>query len=163
MRYMTNRRGARRRAWAMSAGVLASALATVAATRALRSEPARRPPATAAARPPARQPGVKHTWLTKSDVTGLPGREANVWIADFDPGYVVARHTHPGDTFIYVQAGALVVEVEGAPPRTVRAGQAVQELAGTRHTARNASATAPARLVLFQVTPKGKAPVVPVP
>jgi quercetin dioxygenase-like cupin family protein len=144
----------------MSAGVLASALATLAATRALRSAPERQ---AATARPPARPPGVKHTWLTKSDVTGLPGREANVWIADFDPGYVVARHTHPGDTFIYVQAGALVVEVEGAPPRTVRAGQAVQELAGTRHTARNASATAPARLVLFQVTPKGKAPVVPVP
>jgi quercetin dioxygenase-like cupin family protein len=56
---------------------------------------------------------------------------------------------------VYVLEGSVVLEMDGMPPRTVAAGEGFAELPGMAHNFRNASTTAPARAVGFQIVPKG--------
>jgi hypothetical protein len=49
----------------------------------------------------------------------------------------------------------VILEMDGHPPRTFRAGEAFAELPGMVHNFRNASASDPAKALGFQVAPKG--------
>lgn len=66
-------------------------------------------------------------------------------------GYVYHAHT-----FVYVLDGAITLEELGKSPVTYRAGQAFHELPMKLHDARNASATAPVRILVFQAPEKGQ-------
>jgi len=76
-------------------------------------------------------------------------------VADIPPGAAAGRHIHPTPRFVYVLEGSVVLEVDGKPPITFMAGQGFAEAPGVAHNFRNASATAPAKALGFQVVPKG--------
>src|ERR671915_1011305 len=83
----------------------------------------------------AQQPGIKRTDVLRHDI-GVPGREVIQVRVDFDPGVAFGRHSHPGEEIAYVLEGTLEYEVEGRPPMTLKAGEALFIPAGAVHAAK---------------------------
>lgn len=109
---------------------------------------------------PAPQTGFKRTLLQQSDLSA-PGREVVQALAEFQPGAQSGRHTHPGEEVAYVLEGALVLEIQGKPPVTKKAGEVFLIPPGTAHNARN-SANAVAKVVATYFIEKGKPVATPV-
>jgi quercetin dioxygenase-like cupin family protein len=76
---------------------------------------------------------------------------------EYPPGAATAAHHHDGAIFAYVAAGAVITALDDGPEQRFAAGQAWYERPGQIHrVARNASATEPAKLVVFFLTAPGK-------
>ena len=108
----------------------------------------------------AQQPGFTRALLQKADLS-TPGREAVQVRAEFDPGAVAGRHTHPGEEFTYILEGTLVLEVEGRAPVTLNAGDYFYVPAGVVHDGRNIGTTK-ARVLATYIVEKGKPLATPV-
>jgi quercetin dioxygenase-like cupin family protein len=93
--------------------------------------------------------------LMRADITGVEGRDGIVYVADFAPGAIGGRHTHWGDEFAYVLEGTIVLEREGMEPMTLGPGDVVHLSQGLAHAAKTGSGE-PAKVLVFQVTEKGK-------
>ena len=104
----------------------------------------------------AEQKPFKRTVLLKTDLTKIAGTEAVVLTVEGAPGVVVKKHYHPGDEFIHVLEGSLILEVEGKAPATVNAGQVHHIPAMAVHSAKNPSTTAPFKTLTFGVFDKGQ-------
>ena len=110
--------------------------------------------AAAAAALAAQQPTVTRTVLQRADIS-VPGREVVTAKAELPIGGSTGRHTHPGEEISYVLEGTLTVDVEGAPTRTLKAGDAFLVPAGKIH---NGTATGGAKAVVIAsyIVEKGK-------
>ena len=104
----------------------------------------------------AQQPPIKRTEVLKIDLAGMEGKEAHMWIAEVAPGGATGKHSHPTPRFVYVMEGSVILEVEGKPPQTFKAGEGFQEMPDTVHNFRNASTTKPAKALGFQIAGKGQ-------
>ena len=101
----------------------------------------------------AQQPAITRTVLQQLDISA-PGREVVTVKVDFPMGASPGRHTHPGEEVTYVLDGTLQLEIDGAPPKTVKAGEAFFIPAGKIH---NAVATGgKATLLVNYIVEKGK-------
>ena len=109
----------------------------------------------------AAQPGITRTDLQRHDL-GVPGREVIQVRVDIAPGVAFGKHSHPGEEIVYVIEGALVYEVEGKPPVTLRAGEVLFIPAGAIHAAKNVGRINGAELATY-VVEKGKPLVVMTP
>ena len=99
----------------------------------------------------AQQPGTTtRTDLQRHDLSA-PGREAIQTIVGFDQGVAAPRHSHPGEEIIYVLEGTLEYQVEGQPPKTLKAGDVLFIPAGTIHSARNVGTGHAAELATYIV------------
>jgi quercetin dioxygenase-like cupin family protein len=104
--------------------------------------------------------GTATTLMTR-ELPDFPGKEGMVEVVDFGPGEVSQPHRHNADLFVYVLEGSVVTQVEGQAPITVNAGGVFYESPTDIHTvSRNASATQPAKLLVFYVKVKGAPPTV---
>jgi quercetin dioxygenase-like cupin family protein len=99
-------------------------------------------------------PGLWRTQLQEHDLSA-PGREVVQQRVDIGPEAPVVRHTHPGEEIIYILEGSLVYELEGQPPKTFSAGEALTVPAGVVHSVRNAAGGNAAELATY-VVEKGK-------
>jgi quercetin dioxygenase-like cupin family protein len=73
------------------------------------------------------------------------------------PGASGSRHRHPGPTFVYVLEGAVEIELEGAPAKAYRAGEAFYEDPQQLHiSTKNGSKAEPARILVYHLTHKGE-------
>jgi quercetin dioxygenase-like cupin family protein len=99
--------------------------------------------------------------LSKTDLAGIEGREAVVLTVEGAPGLVGEKHYHPGDEFIYVLAGALIIEVEGKEPVTLKAGEAFHIPAKAVHRGKNTSPRAPFKVLTFGAFEKGQPDTTP--
>jgi quercetin dioxygenase-like cupin family protein len=106
----------------------------------------------------AQQTGIKRTDVQRHDLS-VPGREVIQVRVDFAPGAAFGRHSHPGEEIAYVLEGTLEYEVEGKPPVTLKAGEALFIPAGTIHAAKNVGSGNGAELATY-VVEKGKPLVV---
>jgi quercetin dioxygenase-like cupin family protein len=97
---------------------------------------------------------IKRNVLTKQDAS-IPGYEGVVAQVEFAPGAREAKHTHPGDVFAYLQEGTIVLDVEGKPTTTVKAGEVFFIPAGKVHWGENTGKT-PAKALVTFVVEKGK-------
>ena len=104
----------------------------------------------------AQQQPIKRTDLLKAELTEMKDTEMQVWVADVAPNAATGRHMHPTPRFVYVLEGAVVLEVEGKPAQTFKAGQAFVEMPNHVHNFRNASTTEPAKALGFQYAAKGQ-------
>jgi quercetin dioxygenase-like cupin family protein len=103
----------------------------------------------------------KATTLMVRELPDFPGKEGMVEVVDFAPGEVSQPHRHNADLFVYVLEGSVVTQVEGDAPKTVNAGEVFYESPVDVHiVSRNASATQPAKLLVFYVKVKGAPPTV---
>jgi quercetin dioxygenase-like cupin family protein len=97
------------------------------------------------------------------ELTDIPGKETLVITVDYPPGCVEAVHRHDAHAFVYVLEGSIVMQVKGSAPVTLGPGQVFYEGPNDIHTVgRNASATKPAKFLVFLVKNKGVDPVLPV-
>ncbi len=101
-------------------------------------------------------PEVKKSPLTKSNLVGVENREVIVERYEFPPGFVTARHTHPGPVFVYVIQGELAVDVDGEERQIVKAGELYEEPINRVMQGRNMSTTDPLTIVVFQVNEPGQ-------
>ena len=109
----------------------------------------------------AQQPAFKRTTLQQGDIS-VPGREAITAVIDFEPRANPGRHTHPGEEIGYVLEGTLLVEQDGKPPVTLKAGGAFLIPAGTIHNATN-TGTGAAKVLSTYIVEKGKPLATPAP
>ena len=107
----------------------------------------------------AQQPGVTRTDLLRHDL-GVPGREVVQVRVDIAPGVLAPDHSHPGEEIAYVIEGLLEYRLEGKPPVTLKAGEALFIPAGTIHSAKNVGSGNAAELATY-IVEKGKPLVVP--
>lgn len=106
----------------------------------------------------AEQSGIKRTDALRHDL-GVPGREVVQVRVDFDPGVAFGKHSHPGAEVAYVLEGTLEYQLEGQPPVTLEAGEALFIPAGTIHAAKNVGTGNAAELATY-IVEKGKPLVV---
>ena len=106
----------------------------------------------------AQQPGINRTDALRHDL-GVPGREVIQVRVDFDPGVAFGKHSHPGAEVAYVLEGTLEYQLEGQPPVTLKAGEALFIPAGTIHAAKNVGTGNAAELATY-IVEKGKPLVV---
>jgi quercetin dioxygenase-like cupin family protein len=102
----------------------------------------------------AQAPGFKRIEVQDRDLS-IAGRHAVQAKAEFVPGGAVGRHTHPGEELSIVLEGQLLLEVDGQPARTVKAGESFFIPAGTIHAGKN---TGKGKAVVFAtyIVEKGK-------
>ena len=104
------------------------------------------------------QSGIKRTDLLRHDLS-VPGREIVQVRVDFAPGVAFGKHSHPGEEIAYVLEGSLEYQLEGKPPVTLKAGEALFIPAGTVHAAKNVGQGNGAELATY-IVEKGKPLVV---
>jgi len=102
----------------------------------------------------AQQPGFKRIEVQDRDLS-IPGRHAVQARAEFDPGGAIGRHTHPGEELSVVLEGTLVLEVDGQPARTLKAGESFFVPAGVVHAGKNPG-TGKAVVLATYIVEKGK-------
>ena len=93
--------------------------------------------------------------LLREIVHGMPKgdrQEVRVLTATLKPGEKTPFHTHRFPVTAYVLEGTFTLEMEGRPPVTVKAGEAMVEPPQVKMTGYNRSSTEPMRVVLFYVS-----------
>jgi quercetin dioxygenase-like cupin family protein len=100
-------------------------------------------------------PAVKRNVLLKQDMATVPGKEAVMALVELPPGAAEGKHTHPAEVFAFVLEGTILLEAEGKPNATLKAGDYFYIAPGQVHQATNTGATA-AKLSVVFVAEKGK-------
>jgi quercetin dioxygenase-like cupin family protein len=104
------------------------------------------------------------TTLQRQKLADAPGKTGMLVLVSYAPGQASKAHRHPGSVFAYVIEGEVVSQLEGQPPVTYRAGQSWYESPRVPHlVSRNASDTAPAKLLAWLIVDDGAPPKEPWP
>jgi quercetin dioxygenase-like cupin family protein len=112
------------------------------------------PAAVAQAAGVAQPQGIKRTDVVRSDL-GVAGREVIQVLVEFAPGVAFPKHSHPGEEIAYVTEGVLEYALDGRPPVTLKAGDALFIPAGTPHAVKNVGSSNAAELATY-IVEKGK-------
>jgi quercetin dioxygenase-like cupin family protein len=102
----------------------------------------------------AQQPGFTRKMLQDQNLS-VSDRHAVQVVAEFVPGGMAGKHTHPGEELGYVMEGTLELQVAGQPPRTLKAGETFFVPAGVVHDGKNVG-TGPAKVLATYIVEKGK-------
>jgi len=108
----------------------------------------------------AQQPGFTRKMLQDQNLT-VNDRHAVQVVADFQPGGVAGKHTHPGEELGYVLEGTLELQIAGEAPRTLKAGEAFFVPAGVVHDGKNVG-NGNAKVLATYIVEKGKPVATPV-
>jgi len=80
--------------------------------------------------------GMRSTELQRSEVPG--GNYVVITLrTEMDSGAMDPLHSHPGVQIGYLEAGSLLLKVEGQPDRLIKAGESYQVPAGVPHAGIN--------------------------
>ncbi|MBV8432619.1 MAG: cupin domain-containing protein [Solirubrobacterales bacterium] len=99
-------------------------------------------------------PGIRRTDLQEHDLS-IPGRRMIQNRVELGPEAQPFRHKHPGEEVIYVLEGTLEYDIDGQPPLTVSAGDALMVPPETVHSVRNVGDGPAAELATY-IVEKGK-------
>jgi quercetin dioxygenase-like cupin family protein len=110
----------------------------------------------------AQQQAEARRVLVTTDLGDIQGYEVRIWRTDIGPGVVGAKHYHPGTECNYVLEGSLILEKDGEPPVTLKAGDAHCARPRQVLVPRNASQPEPYKSVVVMIAPKGQPLAVPV-
>jgi quercetin dioxygenase-like cupin family protein len=98
---------------------------------------------------------AKPNMVLQQVVEGLPKDDkqtVRVSTATFKPGDKTVYHTHRFPVTVYVLEGTFTLELDGRPPLTVNAGEALVEPPKVPMTGYNRSATETTKVVIFYVS-----------
>ena len=105
---------------------------------------------------------AKVTTLLTKDLAGIAGKEGMMLTVEYAPGATSTVHRHNAHTFVYVLEGSVVMQVKGGKEVTLGPGETFYESPDDIHTvSRNASATKPAKFLVFFVKEKGAPTTIP--
>ena len=97
-------------------------------------------------------PSEKVTVLQDQMLKNAPGKKALMIEVDYQPGQSSIAHKHQGTAMAYVLSGEIISQVKGEIAFNYKAGEYWYEPAGSEHlVSKNASATQPAKLLVFMV------------
>ncbi|KNH44025.1 cupin domain-containing protein [Pseudomonas lini] len=97
-------------------------------------------------------PSEKITVLQDQMLKNVPDKKAMMIEVDYLPGQSSIAHKHEGTAMAYVLSGEIISQVKGEKAITYKAGEFWYEPAGSEHlVSKNASATQPAKLLVFMV------------
>jgi quercetin dioxygenase-like cupin family protein len=103
-----------------------------------------------------RKSGAVEPLLTR-DLPDIPGKEVVMLTVSYLPGGASMPHRHDADVFVYVLEGSMVMQVDDQPAVTLGPGQTFYEGPADIHRqSANASATQPAKFVVFMIKDKNK-------
>ena len=106
---------------------------------------------------------AKVTSLMSKDLAESPDKEVLVITVEHAPGGSNAIHRHNAQAFVYVLEGSVVMQLKGGQQVTLTPGQTFYEGPDDVHVVdRNASATEPAKFLVFLIKNKGAPALVPV-
>ena len=108
------------------------------------------------------QEPVKRTVLFETDLADIAGKQASLVLAEYAPGASSGKHYHPRHNLVYILEGSGINEAEGKPPVTLKQGGVLYEPPKYVHNWKNASTTAPLKLLACGISEKGQPGVVPV-
>jgi quercetin dioxygenase-like cupin family protein len=109
----------------------------------------------------AQEPKV--TSLMSKDLAESPSREVLMIAVEHAPGGSSAIHRHNAHAFVYVLEGSVVMQLKGGQEVKLTPGQTFYEGPDDVHVVdRNASATSPAKFLVFLIKDKGAPALVPV-
>ncbi len=109
-------------------------------------------------------PPVQVTALMTKALADQPGKEAAIIEVTYPPDGGDPVHRHNAHGFVYVLEGSIVMGVRGGESVTLKPGQLFYEGPDDIHTVgRNASATEPARFLVFLLKNSGEPILTPVP
>lgn len=100
---------------------------------------------------------AKGTILQRVELAGAKGKEAVLVLRELPPGKESGKHTQSGNEVAYILEGSVAFEVQGKPPVTLKAGDSFQTGPRQVHNVKNASTTAPVKVLVFYMVEKGKA------
>ena len=103
----------------------------------------------------AQQEGFKRTPLLRTDSPGTKNYDVVLVQGDVLPGGTSGAHWHHGLEVGYIVEGSLVLEQEGKPSLTLKAGDTYRNDPTVRHTGTN-KGTVPAKLLAVFVVEKDK-------
>ena len=110
---------------------------------------------------PAEAADVKE--LFAIDLADYPGKEGRMIEVSYPPGTRDVVHRHDAHAFVYVLEGQIVMQLQGQPAVTLKAGQTFYEGPTDVHVVgRNASDSAPARFIVVLLKDKGAPVLTPV-
>jgi quercetin dioxygenase-like cupin family protein len=102
------------------------------------------------------------TPLMNKVLADYPDKEATVITVNYPPGGESPIHKHNAHAFVYVLEGSIVMGLRGGKNVTLMPGETFYEGPADIHTvSRNASATAPAKFLVFLLKRKGAQIVLP--
>ena len=105
----------------------------------------------------------KVTPLMSKDLAESPGREVLMLTVEHAPGGSSAIHRHNAHAFVYVLEGSVVMQLKRGQQVTLAPGQTFYEGPDDVHVVdRNASATNPAKFLVFLIKDKGAPALLPV-
>ena len=105
---------------------------------------------------------AKVTPLLTKEFADIAGKEGTMLTVEYAPGASSAEHRHNAHVFVYVLEGSVVMQVKGGKEVTLGPGQTFYESPDDVHAvSRNASATKPAKFLVFFVKDKGAALTAP--
>jgi quercetin dioxygenase-like cupin family protein len=102
---------------------------------------------------PTPAPGIKRTLLQRSDIGN--NMEVILGLAEISPGAATGRHSHFGTETGMVIEGESSLEIEGAAPRLIKAGDSYLIPAGKIHDAKTVG-DKPVKVLATYVVEKGK-------
>jgi len=104
--------------------------------------------------PAAPTPEVKE--IMSKPLPDLPGKEGLMLMVTYPPGSADEIHRHNAHAFVYVLEGSVVMQLRGAEPVTLKAGETFYEGPNDVHiVGRNASDSKPAKFIVFLVKKQG--------
>lgn len=107
-------------------------------------------------------PDTEVQQVMSKELPDLPGKEGLMLTVTYPPGGADPIHRHDAHVFVYVLEGSIVMQVKGGAEVTLKPGQSFYEGPDDVHAVgRNASATKPAKFVVFLVKNKGVPAVLP--
>jgi quercetin dioxygenase-like cupin family protein len=106
--------------------------------------------------------GAEVTTLMSKDLTDCPGKEGEMIIVEYAPGWSDPIHRHNAHAFVYVLEGSVVMQLKGGKEVTLTPGQTFYEGPNDVHVVgRNASSTKPAKFLVCLIKNKGAPVLVP--
>jgi quercetin dioxygenase-like cupin family protein len=107
--------------------------------------------------------GAEVTMLMAKDLTDYcPGKEGQMIMVQYAPGWSDSIHRHNAHAFVYVLEGSVVMQLKGGKEVTLTPGQTFYEGPNDVHVVgRNASSTKPAKFLVFLIKNKGAPVLVP--
>lgn len=105
----------------------------------------------------AQDPLKSGTVLHRAELVTAKGMEGILVLRELPAGGESGKHTQSGDEVVYILEGSVILEVQGKPPVTLKAGEAFHTAAGQVHNVKNASSSAPGKALAFYIAKKGTA------
>ncbi len=104
------------------------------------------------------------TALMTKDLPEFVGKEVVMSTVLYPAGVASKPHRHDAHTLVYVLEGTVIMQIAGGVAMTLAPGQTFYENPTDVHiTSRNASTTAPAKILVFMIKEKGKSATRPAP